>query len=182
MLDKNKIKNITQQIKLFFDSDEMLMSFTVDCSLKNRMRFIEKVIFSHNSKFIFYWRFFLSRTAFFIDYSPMKVFLYRLCGIKIGKGVFISPDVVIDVHFPKLIKIDDYVIIGYGATIFCHDFISNKYRLGKVHIGKGAVIGGYVLVACGVQIGEQANITAKTIVVRDVPAFFKQPLILKTDD
>ncbi len=182
MIDKQKIQTLQDSLKLFFDNDEKSMSFTVDCCLKDRISFIEKVIFSQSSKAAFYFRFFLSKLAYYIDYSPIKVFIYRLIGIKIGKGVFISPDVIIDVHFPQLIKIDDYAILGLGSAVFCHDFISNMYRLGQVHIGKGAVIGAYSLIGCGVHIGEQANIGAKSAIGKDVPDFHKQPQKLKSDD
>lgn len=181
-MDNQKIETYREMVKQFFDKNEKRLSFVVDCSLKDRVRFVDQVIFPGWAKYRFYGRFFLSRLAYFTDYSPLKVFIYRRIGIKIGKGVFIAPDVTIDVHFPKLIQIDDYVILGYGSSIFVHDFSNNKYRMGQVHIGKGAIIGGYSFIRCGVHIGEQANVELKATVLRDVPDFYKQPQILKIDD
>ena len=172
-MDKQKIPLLHQQLKAFFRSCEKETSFMVDCELKDRIRFIYKVIFPGIKKFSFYFRFLLSRFAFYIDYSPLKVFIYRLLGVKIGKGVFISPDVYIDVHFPKLIRIDDYAILGHGISIFTHEFLSKKYKLGRVSIGKGAVVGAFSIIASGVNIGEQANITVRSTILKDVPAFHK---------
>jgi acetyltransferase-like isoleucine patch superfamily enzyme len=108
-----------------------------------------------------------------MDYSPFKVLIYRLIGVKIGKGVFISPQVYIDVQFPELIVIEDYVILGYGASVFTHEFISNTYRLGRVHIKRGAMIGAFSKIRSGVCIGEQANSIVNSIVIKDIPDFYK---------
>jgi serine acetyltransferase len=172
-MDQQKISFLHYQLKAFFQSDEKESSFMVDCELKDRIRFIYKVIFPKGIKYCFYFRFLLARIAFYMDHSSLKVFIYRLLGVKIGKGVFISPDVFIDVHFPKLIRIDDYAILGHGVSIFTHEFISKKYKLGRVYIGKGAVIGAFAVIGSGVSIGEQANITVRSTILKDVPAFHK---------
>jgi acetyltransferase-like isoleucine patch superfamily enzyme len=61
-----------------------------------------------------------------LKYMPpfeLKNTLYkRLLGIKIGKDVAISPDVIFDPFFPELIKIGDHCSIGWGARIFAHEF------------------------------------------------------------
>jgi acetyltransferase-like isoleucine patch superfamily enzyme len=172
-MNHQKISSLHYQLKAFFQSDEKETSFMVDCELKDRIRFIYKVIFPKSRKYRFYFRFFLARIAFYMDHSSLKVFIYRLLGVKIGKGVFISPDVFIDVHFPKLIRIDDYAILGHGVSIFTHEFISRKYKLGRVHIGQGAVIGAFSVIGSGVNIDEQANITVRSTILKDVPAFHK---------
>lgn len=167
-MDWENINNIRQKLKEFFLSQEKITDFMVNCDLKDRIRFIYSVIFPKGRKVLFYFRFFFSKVAYYIDYSPIKVLIYKLIGVKIGKGVFISPDVIIDVHFPQLITIDDYAIIGYGVKIFTHDFYQSKYRIGRIHIGKGAVIGAYSLIAAGVSIGEMVNIRAKSSIGKDV--------------
>ena len=111
----------------------------------------------------------IARISQYIDYSPVKVFLYRLTGMKIGKGVFLSPDVILDPHFPELIEIGDYAIIGWGTYLFCHEYNVGKYRLGRITIGKGAVIGGFSVIRGGVTIGENAQVASTCIVYKDVP-------------
>jgi acetyltransferase-like isoleucine patch superfamily enzyme len=163
-----KIYQYQQSIKSFLLSEEKEMEFTVDCELKDRIKFIYAVIFPKGTRFLFYLRFFVSRIAYYIDYSPLKVLIYRFIGIKIGKGVFISPEVTIDVHFPKLIQIDDYVILGYGASLVSHDFFNSRYRLGRIEIERGAVIGAQSIIACGVQIGEEVNVRVRSVVLKDI--------------
>jgi len=167
-MDWEKIVQQRQKLANFFSSDEKVTDFMVECELKDRIRYIYAVLFPKMKRLQFYFRFFLSRVAYYIDYSPIKVFIYRILGVKIGKGVFISPEVTIDVHFPKLISIDDYVILGYGVKIFVHDFYESKYRIGRIHIGKGAVIGAYSMLGAGVTIGNMVNIRARSVVGRDV--------------
>src|SRR3989338_8713230 len=49
--------------------------------------------------------------------------LYRMIGVKIGKDVCISPDVILDWLFPELITIDDGVLVGGDMIIATHEFI-----------------------------------------------------------
>ena len=140
---KEKILTIHSQISEFQNSENMSMEFHVDCDLEDRLKFIYAAIFPGTKKMQFYFRFFLSRIAYFTDYSPLKVLIYRICGVKIGKGVFISPQVFIDVHFPSFLIIEDYAILGINSYIFQHDFINNKYRIGKVKIKRGALVGAF---------------------------------------
>jgi acetyltransferase-like isoleucine patch superfamily enzyme len=167
------INKIRGEIKSFYSSSEMLYEFIVSCELKDRIPFIYNAILPGARKYLFYFHFFLSRLAYYIDYSPLKVLIYRSMGVKIGKRVFISPKVYIDVHFPKLIRIEDDVILGVGTYLFVHDFINQKYRMGRVHIKQGAVVGAFAKISCGVCIGREANLRANSIVVRDVPDFKK---------
>lgn len=133
-----------------------------------RIPYIYEIIFPGFEKVKFYFRYAVVKLAGIIDISAVKVLLYRLAGVKIGKGVFISPDVVIDPHFAKLIEIQDYVIIGWGALIFTHDFDGERYRIGRVKIGRGAVIGGLSLIRSGVSICENAKIPLKATVLKDI--------------
>jgi acetyltransferase-like isoleucine patch superfamily enzyme len=158
--------------KLFLDflyGKEKMLEFNVDCGLEERVRFIYSIIFPGFEKHRFYLKFLIGRIAQYIDYSPVKVFLYRLIGIKIGKGVYIAADVILDPHFPSLIEIGDYAIIGWGTHLFTHEFDGVKYRLGRITIGKGAVIGGFSLIRGGVIIGENAKVASSCIVYKDVP-------------
>lgn len=158
--------------KLFLDflhGNGKKLEFDIDCRLEERVSFIYSIIFPGLDKYFFYFKFFLARIAQYIDYSPIKVFLYRLIGMKIGKGVYIAADVILDPHFPELIEINDYAIIGWGTHIFTHEFDGVKYRLGRISIGKGAVIGGFSLIRGGVTIGENAKVSSACIVYKDVP-------------
>ncbi len=165
-------KKITANRELlsdFLNGSEPSLEFGIDCGIEERIRFIYSIIFPGAEKYLFYLRFLIARIAQYIDYSPVKVFLYRLIGMKIGKGVFLSPDVILDPHYPGLIRIDDYAIIGWGTHLFCHEYSGDKYRVGRITIGRGAVVGGHSVIRSGVTIGENAQVASMCIVYKDVP-------------
>lgn len=168
MEDNRLLVAFRKQIAEFYKSDNKVFSFEVNCPIPERIEFIYGVIFPGMKRLAFYFRFMLSRIAQIVDYSPLKVFLYRAMGVKIGKGVFLSPDVFIDPHFPELIELGDYCILGWGCKLFCHEFVSNIYRIGRIQIGYGAVIGGFAVVRGGVQIGNESEIGFQSFVNCDV--------------
>ena len=98
----------------------------------------------------------------------MKNALYRMIGVHIGENVLIAPYVQIDPFFPEWITLEDNVIIGWGASIFTHEFTQNNVRKGKVHIKKRALIGGFSIIRSGVTVGENATIGIGSFVNRDV--------------
>ena len=168
MLNKT-IRQARIDLQNFLKSSERKIEIEINCPAEDRIRFIYSIIFPGWKRAAFYWRFLIARIAGIIDYSPIKVFLYRCIGMKIGKGVFISPGVVLDPHFPCLIEIGDHAIIGWGAALFTHDFSRRKYSAGRIKIGRGAVIGGFCIVRGGVTVGENAEAAAACIVYKDVP-------------
>lgn len=159
-----------EKVRSFLGGAEKSMSFEVTAPLEERIGFIYRVLFPGLSRFAFYGRFILARTAQYLDYPPLKVFFYRRAGIRIGKGVYLSPDVVLDVHFPELIVIEDYAILGWGARLFAHEFKNGSYRLGRIRIGRGALIGAFAVVRGGVDVGDGAEVPYNATVFRDVPA------------
>lgn len=106
-----------------------------------------------------------------IPFINMKNSLYRLIGVQIGDNVVIAAYVTIDPFFPKLIRIDDNVIIGVGATILAHEYFQEGLRKGKVHIKQRALIGAGSLIRAGVTVGEHAVVAAKSFVNQDVPDY-----------
>ena len=166
---RNKAEATRRGLAAFMESAEKVFEFSVDCSLAERIDYINAVIFPGLSRYRFYARFFLARIVQFIDYSPIKILLYRLMGVRIGKGVYISPDVVIDIHFPGLIHIADYAILGWGVHLFSHDFSGPRYRVGRIRIGKGSVIGGFTAIRGGVTVEDGVNIPHSSIVYKDLP-------------
>ena len=97
--------------------------------------------------------------------------LYRMIGVKIGKDVTISPDVVLDWLFPELITIEDGVLIGGDMMIATHEFIIDRIMLGRVRVGKQAMLASWVCVNPGVNIGERSIIGLFSYCRDDVPAY-----------
>jgi len=104
-----------------------------------------------------------------VPFIKLKNSMYRMIGVKVGDNVVIAAYTVIDPFFPDLITIEDNVIIGVGSTILAHEYSQKGLRKGKVHIKKRALIGADSLIRCGVTIGENAVVSAKSFVNKDVP-------------
>ena len=106
-------------------------------------------------------------------YSPslgFKNFLYRtLLGMKIDKDVSLGLMVMVDVFWPERIKVGENTIIGYNCTLLVHEYLTKEFRLGEIEIGKNVMIGANTTVLPGVKIGDNAIISACSLVNKDVP-------------
>ncbi len=169
---------IRRELEVFLKAEERVFEFTVKCVLEERIRYIYRIVFPGFKTTRFYINFLIARVARLIDFSPIKVFLYRLTGMKIGKGVFISPEVILDPHFPMLITLEDYSIIGWGAKLFTHEFSGNRYRVGRIVVKRGANVGGFSTIRGGVTIGEMADVPYGSIIYKDVPDHAKPAQLL----
>jgi len=106
---------------------------------------------------------------------------YRRCGVKIGKGVYMGFQVLIDGEYPDYIEIHDWASIGPGVKIMAHSGASPYHQRRrifhegpkKVVIGKGAWIATGAIILPGVTVGEGAIVAAGAVVSKDV-----QPLSL----
>jgi maltose O-acetyltransferase len=108
-----------------------------------------------------------------IKFSPIlrvKTWLLRRLGADVGSDVSLALSATPDVFWPELITIEDDAIVGYDATILCHEFLRDEYRTGEVVIGEGAMVGAEAVILPGVHIGEDARVAANSLVAEDVPA------------
>ena len=133
------------------------------------------------------WRKWLSNMmdwAILEPFNPRKLrpAIIRKMGAKVGKNVFVGDHVVIDLGHADLIEIEDYAHITGGCRLLCHQRDLNDYcigdnaalcgyRLGKIHIGKGCMIGMETIIMPGVTIGEGAIVGAGSLVTKDIPAW-----------
>jgi acetyltransferase-like isoleucine patch superfamily enzyme len=99
----------------------------------------------------------------------LKRVLFRRLGMTVGSGVAWGLESTPDVFWPDLVTVEDDAIIGYDATILCHEFLHEEYRTGPVVIGERAMIGAGAIVLPGVEIGEGARVAANSLVTEDVP-------------
>ncbi|CAN5608379.1 hypothetical protein BH10PLA2_BH10PLA2_33020 [soil metagenome] len=101
--------------------------------------------------------------------GPLKNALLRTIGVKIGKHVFIAATVELDIQFPELITIEDGAILGMHSHVATHEVTHKHIRLGKVCIGKNALVGGQATVRSGVTIGENSIVAMRAFVTESVP-------------
>jgi acetyltransferase-like isoleucine patch superfamily enzyme len=131
----------------------------------------------HNS--LWYWRqvvplrrvarnYVLMRLARGSPSLPLKNWLYRRMGVRVGKHVSVGLEATIDIFFPELIELGDEAILGYRATILCHEFLQGEVRTGRVRIGKRATIGANCTILAGVEVADGAVVSAHSLVNRDV--------------
>ena len=94
----------------------------------------------------------------------LRVMLHRARGAKIGKGVWIGYDVVLDTARPDLITIEDGVSISMRATIIAH---FKEFR--GVRIERDAFIGPGVIILPNVIVGQGAVVKAGSVVSQSIP-------------
>ncbi len=98
-----------------------------------------------------------------------KNWLLRRIGVTVGTGVSWGLEATPDVFWPDLVVVHDDAIIGYDATLLCHEFLQKEYRTGPVVVGERAMIGAGAVVLPGVEIGAGASVAANSLVTEDVP-------------
>ena len=96
----------------------------------------------------------------------LRVSLHRARGVKIGRNVWISYNVVLETSYPNLITIEDDALIGIGVIVIAHFKESRR----GVRIGKQAFIGPGVIILPDVEIGDGAVVTAGSVVTSSVRA------------
>jgi len=99
----------------------------------------------------------------------VKNWALRRLGVTVGEGVSWALDATPDVFWPERITLEEGCIVGYDATILCHEFLQDEYRLGDVVVGERAMVGAGAVLLPGVRIGEGAQVAANSLVADDVP-------------
>jgi acetyltransferase-like isoleucine patch superfamily enzyme len=99
----------------------------------------------------------------------LKRWLLRRIGVTVGSGVAWGLESTPDVFWPDLVTVEDDAVVGYDATILCHEFLVDEYRTGGVVIGERALIGAGAVVLPGVEVGAEARVAANSLVASDVP-------------
>ncbi|MEI6861852.1 MAG: WcaF family extracellular polysaccharide biosynthesis acetyltransferase [Verrucomicrobiota bacterium] len=135
------------------------------------------------------------KAVFFLSACPwpsaLRVWLLRCFGAQVGRGVRLKPR--INIHLPWKLSVGDHAWIGEEVFILnfepvtigahacisqraflCtgnHDFrdVTMPYRNRPIVIGDGTWIGAQVLVAPGVTVGDEAVVTAGSVVTRSLP-------------
>lgn len=165
-MDETDTKLVRATIKDFLEHDAKVLEIEYTGKAMNASKYYHSVIFANPVWFLI--KMVIIGICYFLPAGELKNSLYRSLGMKIGKQVFISGGVIIDMGFPQLITIEDGVVIGQGATIFTHESTISKIRMGRVRIGKRVLIGIKSTIRSGVSIGDNAVVAVGSVVVQDV--------------
>jgi acetyltransferase-like isoleucine patch superfamily enzyme len=161
------LQNPKEALRHFRQSDETVIVFPFDGARSDVSRnwhsFLEQSPWQLLKKSLI-----LAITRYMAS-GPVKNALLRRLGIKIGKHVFIAATVELDIQFPELITIEDGAILGMHSHVATHEVTHKHIRLGKVRIGKNALIGGQATVRSGVTIGENSIVAMRAFVTESVP-------------
>lgn len=134
----------------------------------------EKNSMQYWTRVVPFWRvcfnFLIIEVCRFLPFLGLKNYCYRhLLGMQVGANVSVGLMAMFDIFHPDYISIGEDSIIGYHATILCHEFLPREYRLGRVEIGRRVLIGSNATILPGVCIGDDAVVAAGAVVTRDVP-------------
>jgi len=99
----------------------------------------------------------------------LKRWLLGRLGVTCGPGVAWGLESTPDVFWPDLVTVEREAVIGYDATLLCHEFLQDEFRTGEVVVGERAMVGAGATVLPGVRIGEGARVAANSLVADDVP-------------
>lgn len=105
-------------------------------------------------------------------FNNLRVSLYRLCGFKIGRNVFIGMKCYLDDMCYELIEIGDNVVISYGVYFACHGKNQGHFPIvieDNAYIGMRASIITKHKFFGGVTIGKNSIVGSCALVNRDVP-------------
>jgi acetyltransferase-like isoleucine patch superfamily enzyme len=103
--------------------------------------------------------------------DALRVRLHRWRGVRIGSGVSIGYDSVIETAFPWLVQIGEHVNVGMRVTVIGHfrDMEVGAQGGPTVVIDDYAFVGPGVIVLPNVTIGKGAVVAAGSVVSSSIP-------------
>ena len=119
----------------------------------------------------------LSKLAYSFPLRSIRVKLYKLMGVQIGKNSGIGAMCVLDSFHPEYIIIKDYVAVNQGTLILTHtnplSVFSNiiKAKVSPVILEDYCFVGVNCTILPGVRIGKFSIVSAGSVVTRDVPDY-----------
>lgn len=160
-----------EELNRFLRSGEKLLVIPYEGPDLNPRRFWHRLVQRNPVRFVLQ-----SGVVALTTYMPAGEFknsLLRLIGMNIGRDAFIASGVMFDVEFPTLITIGPGSIIGTMTKILTHEVTIRSVRVGRIDIGRQAVIGVNCVLRSGVRIGDGAVVSMQSFVNKDVePGYF----------
>ena len=124
-------------------------------------------------------RTFLQRLANLVPFDGLRSDLYRMSGVRIGRGVFVGEGVVFDKLSAEAIEIGDRTAIGARTIITAHQTIPTMTTLRRLYPDKvirtvvenDVWIMPGVIITPGVRIGHHSVIATGAVVHKDVAPY-----------
>lgn len=112
----------------------------------------------------------------------IRPWIVKKIGANVGKNVFIGSKVWVDSGHADMLILEDHVHIAGESTLLCHqrnlknycvgdDYAKLGFRVEKIHLKKGCLIGQRTMIMPGVTVGEGAIVGAYSLVTKDIPAW-----------
>lgn len=109
-------------------------------------------------------------------YSSLRVVLHRWRGVRIGTGVSIGYDVVLETAHPDWISLGNNIQVGMRSTLIAHmtqmrslPWNANSGEIISIRIEDDVHLGPGVIILPRVTIGRGAVVAAGSVVTRSVP-------------
>lgn len=115
-------------------------------------------------------KFFTESVIPFIPFNGIRIALYRMCGFKIGKNVFIGMRGYLDDMCYDKIVIEDDVIISYGVFFACH---GRNQGHNNIVIHKNAYVGMRcnLIARTDIELGEGCVVGACSMINKSIPPY-----------
>lgn len=102
--------------------------------------------------------------------APFRRFLFRLTGVRIGRGGFVGMGGYMEDYLPQNVLIEDNVTVSFGVTFIAHGTKQGKRDEEKyIILRQGAYLGAAAVLVPGIEVGRAAIVGAGSVVTKDVP-------------
>lgn len=98
-----------------------------------------------------------------LDGTPFKSVVWRLLGVKVGKRLFDDGALIIE---KTLVRMGDNVTLNIGSVVQCHSQEDGGYKMDRISIGSGCVVGTGALVHYGVTMGDGSTLAPDSFLMK----------------
>lgn len=115
------------------------------------------------------WKLHPIRLFHLFDGTPFKSLIWRLMGVRIGRGVF---DDGVHISEPLLTRIGDGCVLNHNSKIQCDSQEDGTYKSGPAELGAHCTLGVGAFVHYGVRLGDGAVLAADAFLMKgeEMPA------------